>query len=179
MNKATEKKRVFTPSFCFECMSSLVVALVLVVLVFTFLFRTVTVSGHSMHATLRHGDCLILVTALYTPQRGDVVVIDRAGDEPLIKRVIAVAGDTVAIDEKNGKVLLNDQVLDEPYVFGGFTPSMGFDTAYTVQDNEVFALGDNRVDSLDSRQLGAFSVKDIVGEAVFRLLPLPSMGSIG
>ncbi len=165
-------------STCFEWVATMIGSLIAVVLVFAFVCRMVGVSGDSMLNTLQHNDRLLLITQFYTPQRGDVVVIARRGDDPLIKRVIATAGDTVDIDAVSGQVLLNGEKLNEPYVRGGFTPRFGFEGPYTVREGEVFAMGDNRGDSMDSRQLGAFSVDDLMGEAVFRLFPLSSMGEI-
>ncbi len=162
----------------FDWTASLISALVVVAVIYTFFFRVVAVSGESMEATLRHGDHLIMITRFYTLEHGDVVVIDREGDEPLIKRVIAMAGDTLEIEEETGTVYLNGQVLDEPYVRDGMTPSFDFDKPYTVPDGYVFAMGDNRCWSLDSRELGAFSENAVLGEAVYRIAPFDSIGSL-
>ncbi len=175
MDVATDKQQKTPLQSGFDWMSTLIAALIAVVVVFTFLFRMVTVSGHSMRNTLHHGDRLVMLTEWYTIDRGDVVVIARPDEEPLIKRVIAVAGDTIAIDAESGAVLLNGQTLDEPYVRGGVTPTFGFTDAYTVREGEIFAMGDNRLDSLDSRQLGAFSVDEVLGETVLRLFPSPGV----
>ena len=156
----------------FEWMSAAVTALVAVAVLFTFFFRVVSVSGDSMTNTLQHGDKLILTNYSYVPQRGDVVVVRRENEEPLIKRVIGLPGDTVEIAE--GRVILNGVPLKEPYVRGGQTPSMGMTGRLTVPEGYVFVMGDNRGGSLDSRQLGAFSLREIMGEAVCRLFPTPS-----
>ncbi len=163
---------------CFEWMSMLITALIAVVVIFTLLFRVVGVSGDSMCNTLMDNDRLILITRFHKLERGDIVVLYREGEEPYIKRVIALEGDTIAIDDENGCVLLNGETMDEPYIRDGFTPSLGFDGPYTVKKGEVFAMGDNRLWSLDSRQLGVFNENEIVGEAVFRLFPLETMGAI-
>ncbi len=158
----------------FEWTSVLVMAAVAVSLVFQLLFRVVTVSGNSMFATLQNGDKLLLTTLFYTPERGDVVVIRRPGSEdPLIKRVIAVGGDRLFIDNETGQVYLNGTLLDEPYTYGAVTPA--YDTAgeVLVPEGHIFAMGDNRGDSLDSRILGTFPVKQVMGEVSFRLLPRP------
>ncbi len=163
---------------CFEWMALLIGALLTVAVVFAFFFRVVGVSGFSMCNTLQHNDRLVLITQFYTLERGDIAVICREGEEPLIKRVIAVEGDTIAINDARGRVLLNGEELTEPYVLGGYTPSCGFDRSYTVKKGEFFAMGDNRSDSLDSRQMGAFSLDDVAGKVAFRLFPLSSMGKI-
>ena len=155
----------------FELMSSMIAAILVVTVVFVFFFRVVSVSGTSMCDTLQNGDRLVLTSRFYTPERGDIVVIFRAGEEPLIKRVIAVAGDTLDIDPQTGLVLLNGELQQESYVKGGVTPAFGFVGPITVPAGYVFAMGDNRSDSLDSRELGAFPVDNILGEVAFRLWP--------
>lgn len=163
---------------CFEWVSMLIGAILVAVVVFTFAFRVVGVSGDSMCNTLQDGDRLVLITQLYKLDRGDIVVVCREGEEPYIKRVIALAGDTIDIDDEKGCVLLNGVVLDEPYVLGGFTPAFNFDGPYTVKEGEIFAMGDNRLWSLDCRDLGPFSTDEVVGEAAFHLFPLRSIGVI-
>ena len=178
MEASAQAKKNSTLVACFEWVSLLIGALVLVVIIFALFFRVVGVSGDSMDDTLQNGDRLILITQFDTIERGDIIVVTREGEEPYIKRVIAVAGDTIDIDDKSGRVLLNGEVLNEEYVLGGYTPSLGFDGPYTVRDGEVFAMGDNRLWSLDCRQLGAFRVEDIAGEATFRLFPFETIGKI-
>ena len=160
-------------------MSSLITALLVVAFVFVFLFRIVGVSGQSMTNTLQNGDRLIMISRFYTIERGDIVVINRRSGEPLIKRVIAVAGDTIAFNDETGKITLNGVEQDEPYVRRSHTGSFGFETPYTVPEGYIFAMGDNRDESKDSRMLGPFAVRDIAGVAVFRLFPLSEFGRIG
>lgn len=157
----------------FEWVSVMIVALVVVTLIFQFLFRMVSVSGNSMNNTLRHGDRLLLTGHYESLQRGDIVVIRRADGEPLIKRVIAVGGDRLFIDGKTGEVHLNGNLLDEPYVGGQRTEPYAFTTETVIPDGHIFAMGDNRGDSLDSRGLGAFPLDQVMGKVVFRLLPRP------
>lgn len=163
---------------CYEWVSMLIGALIAVIVIFTFLFRVVGVSGDSMCNTLMDGDRLVLVTQLYTIEHGDVVVLYREGADPYVKRIIAIEGDTIDIDDESGKVLLNGKALEEEYIRDGVTPSGEFDGPYTLGKDEIFAMGDNRLWSLDSRQLGVFYEDEIVGEAVFRLFPFESVGSI-
>ncbi len=178
MENTLPKTKNAALSSCFEWVSMLIGALVTMVLVFAFLFRVVAVSGDSMENTLHSGDRLVLFTQFYRVERGDVVVIGRDGEGPYIKRVIALEGDTIDINAENGSVTLNGEVLDEPYVLGGYTPAFGFDGPYTVKKGEIFAMGDNREWSLDCRELGPFCVDDIIGEAVFRLFPFSGFGRI-
>ena len=100
-----------------EWAKAIVFAGVIVFLIFHFLIRVVSVDGSSMVPTLQNGDRLITSNLFYTPSYGDIVILsDNTGlDEALVKRVIAVAGQTVDINE-NGEVLVDGKVLSEPYI---------------------------------------------------------------
>lgn len=161
---------IITPVL-YELVSSLIMALIAVTVIFTLFFRVVSVNGDSMLHTLHNGEKLILISQFYVPEHGDIVVINREGEDPLIKRVIAVAGDTIAIDSQSGKVMRNGAALDEPYINGDYTPDFGFTGTYAVPAGYVFVMGDNRGNSLDSRQLGAFPLEQVVGEVAWRLSP--------
>lgn len=163
----------------YEWVEAAIFALVCVVLVFTFLFRIVGVDGESMQNTLMNHDRLILTRLPYTPERGDIVVINRYTAEPLVKRVIAVEGDTIDIDPETLLVSVNGTVIDEPYL-DCLTPLLGFEGPLTVGEGQVFVMGDNRVNSHDSRSsdIGLVRVKDIMGKAVFRIWPLNSIGGL-
>ena len=178
MENSVQKPTNSTLTTCFEWISMMIGALIAVVVIFSLLFRVVGVSGDSMCNTLMDRDRLVLITQFYTIERGDIVVIYREGEEPYIKRIIALEGDTIDFDDESGQVLLNGAILQEGYIRDGITPSHEFKGPYTVGKGEIFAMGDNRVWSLDSRQLGTFSVNEIAGEAVFRLFPFETFGSI-
>ncbi len=156
-----------------------VLALVLVGLLFAFFIRIVGVDGGSMNDTLAHGDRLILTKAFYSPQRGDIVVVRRENDTPLIKRVIAVGGDTIEIDPNDFTVILNGKKLNEPYVH---YPTLLFDMTgpVTVPDGYVFIMGDHRDNSHDSRKndIGLVSADRILGKAVWRLTPFSTFGGL-
>ncbi len=160
---------------CYEWLSSAIVAVVVVAILFSCVLRIVNVSGDSMKNTLQSRDRLVLSNFLYEPEYGDIVVIVRENDTPLIKRVIGLAGDRIRIDEKTGIVYRNDEPLDEPYVLGGFTPQRGMKQEITVPEGTLFAMGDNRSDSLDSRMLGPLSLDNLVGRVLFRLAPNPGL----
>lgn len=157
----------------FDWMGSAVTALVAVTLIFALLFRVVSVDGASMTNTLQHGDRLLLSSMPYTPAYGDVVVITRDNDSPLIKRVIGVAGDRIRIDADTGAVYRNDVLLTEPYIRDPSTPQNGMTEEVTVPAGHIFAMGDNRHDSLDSRMLGCLPLEDVVGKTFYRLAPNP------
>ena len=125
---------------CYDVVEVLVASLACIVLLFTFLFRVVGVEGDSMMDTLYGGDRLILCPALSSPDRGDIVVINRYTDEPLVKRVIGVAGDTLEIDEELHRVRLNGELLDEPYVQYP-TPAYDMTGEVAVPEGYVFVMG--------------------------------------
>lgn len=152
-----------------------ILIMLVLVIVFFGLIKPAVVKESSMATTLNDGDYLILSRVAYigdaTPERGDIVTFktdpnSEAAGILLVKRVIGVAGDKVEIAD--GKVFINGDLLDEPYVTG-LTES---DTAvFEVPDNMFFAMGDNRQVSFDSRKLGCISEDDIVGKVVVRLYP--------
>lgn len=155
-------------------------ALTCIALLYTFVFRMVDVDGSSMEQTLHDGERLILSSMAYEPQYEDIVVIAR-GDtkEPLIKRVIGLPGDTIDIDEKTGDVYRNSKLLKEPYISVP-TAREQMTGPITVPEGCVFVMGDNRERgrSLDSRSMGCVDIDDIVGKAVYRLLPLDRRGGL-
>ena len=165
-----------------EWVESSVFTCTLLVLVFLFFFRAVQVSGTSMEPTLMNGDKIILRSIGYTPERGDVVVVDgytRYG-EPLVKRVIALGGDEVDIDLTTSDVYVNGERLEEPYL-GSMISSLGDVTfPLIVPEGTLFVLGDNRRVSLDSRssKIGFIDSRDILGKVVFRIFPLNAIGGI-
>ena len=158
----------------------LVYILAAVLLVFTFFIRVSRVEGGSMNPTLVNNDRMLLLSNVWysEPQRGDIVVatVPDFSAEPIVKRVIAVAGDTVDIDFERGIVYVNGQALDEPYVkektyndFGG----EGITLPLVVEQHHVFLMGDNRNDSYDSRYRGIGQVDErcILGKAIFLTMP--------
>lgn len=173
----TESRRRLAVT-AYEWVSTLVISLLVLVIAFTFFLRIVRVDGDSMDNTLQDGDQLLMLTAVSDYQRGDIVVVDRYTIEPLVKRIIAVGGDTIKIDE-NGLVYLNGSLLSEPYA-AEFTPQKGCTEAVVVPDGYVFLMGDNRLVSKDSRseEIGLVLEKDLVGKAVFRLSPFSTLGGI-
>ena len=165
----------------YDWISAAVFALVLVTLVFSFWFRIVEVDGNSMNPTLLDTERLITNRLCYTPERGDIVIVNLRTREPLVKRVIALGGDTLRIDDETNTVYINGEALDEPYIQGR-TISLGFGTEERViPDGYVFVMGDNREDSTDSRfmnQVGYVKQSDLIGEAVYRFFPLSRAGGL-
>ena len=155
-------------------------ALTCIALLYTFVFRMVDVDGSSMETTLHDGERLILSSMPYEPAYEDIVVIAR-GDtrEPLIKRVIGLPGDTIYIEETTGEVYRNDKLLKEDYIHVP-TAREQMTGSLTVPEGCVFVMGDNRTKghSLDSRSIGCVEIEDIVGKAVYRLLPFEKRGGL-
>lgn len=158
----------------FEVFESIIGALVVITVIFTFFFRIFEVDGPSMKPTLQHNDKVIVSTVGYKVQKGDVVVISETADldEPIVKRVIAVGGDTVDINFTTGVVTVNG--TEEDYT--DELTSQQFDIAFpiTVPEGTVFVLGDNRPNSLDSRstRVGCVDERFIVGKVLGRVFPL-------
>lgn len=183
-----------------EWLDSLVISFVVVVLLFTFFFGKVKVDGESMNNTLQDSDQLIISDFMYKPQRKDIVIISRNpnnidgaknANEPIVKRVIAVEGDTIEITDDN-KVLLNDEEIDEPYIkdyaLGTGTPNDEFKREMKRQNlgdklvipkGRVFVMGDNRYNSHDSRKGDIWLVDEryIMGKVLFRVFPFDKMST--
>ena len=180
----------------FEWLDVIVTSVLAVVLIFTFLFRIVSIDGDSMKNTLLNKERVVISNLFYTPKNGDIVVISRNTDNsltaagnkaPIIKRVIAVEGQTV--DIKDGYVFVDGEKLHEPYTkdfeFDPASTTDLYDVTFplTVEPDCIFVLGDNRHESLDSRssvigQSGQVNVKYVLGKAIFRIFPFNKLGGI-
>lgn len=160
-----------------EWIKSIITAVVIAILIKTFIFNTTYVLGNSMFPTLHEKDRLFANKAsLYfsAPHRGDVVVLE-APDETnkdYIKRVIALEGDTVEI--KDGNVYLNDELLEEDYIEKSSYTQTYNETYWEIPAGYLFVLGDNRKAgaSKDSRAFGYIPVDSIKGITSFRYFPI-------
>lgn len=172
----------------FYWLGALVGAIVVLTLVFSFLGRLTRVDGHSMDPTLAHNEMMLVWSLGYQPRRGDIVVLNKTstdflGKRAIVKRVIALGGDTVDIDYENSVVYLNGQPLDEPYLGGPMSwPGSPYmqRTHFEIPEGSVFVMGDNRNNSTDSRdeQLGAVEEEFILGRVFAILWPLDQLGLI-
>ena len=156
---------------------ALLAAVVGVVLVFTFIARLIGVSGPSMQDTLYTGDQLLVLNSPFCNfQQGDVVVVNAYNaevNETIVKRIVAVGGQTVDIDFASGTVYVDGTALDEPYIKEPTYTTEGLTFPVTLAGDEVFIMGDNRNHSTDSRSdmLGPVKVDYVQGRAVLLLAP--------
>ena len=168
----------------YDWVESGIMAIVCVILIFTFAGRLVGVSGDSMLETLHDQDRLIAVSFLYKPANGDIVVASKPNvrNEPLIKRVIAVGGQTVEVSRETGEVLVDGVVIHEDYIPEPLNPTNAGDMNYPiiVPEGYVFLMGDNRNHSWDSRYkgVGLIDERHILGRAVYRVMPYSAMGGL-
>lgn len=169
----------------FDFLELFVFTLVAVMLLTTFFFKHSVVEGDSMNQTLTDGDHLIIWDAFYTPERYDIVVFedysieDQKLKKPIIKRIIGLPGETVEINQADdGKLIIyvdGVQIEDE---YGYYLSSNVYldETKWTLAEDEIFVLGDNRCNSTDSRteSVGPISTNTILGKVVLRFYPFAS-----
>lgn len=154
-----------------EWVKSILLAVVLAIIIRAFFFQVTIVEGTSMTPTLKNYERLIINKIVYNfkkPQNGDIVVFNFSSHRDFIKRIVALEGDVVEI--KNGRLYINDQIWEEPYLDGEPMPDFG---PAIVPFDHAFVLGDNRRDSMDSRDpaVGYVSLEQIRGKAALVFWP--------
>lgn len=164
----------------YEWVQSLVGSVLMVVAIFTFVIRMMGVDGHSMLNTLQHGDRLLVVNSMlyHDYKYGDIVILRKNGvfdDDPIVKRVIAVEGQTVDIDFAEGIVYVDGEALEEDYIREPTYTAEGTEFPLTVPEGSIFVMGDNRNGSSDSRdyRLGTVDTRYVIGKAAFLIFPGP------
>lgn len=157
--------------------SVLVVVAAVAVLVATLFLPILQISGDSMSPTLEHNEIVILVKTK-TFDRGDLIGFYYQG-KILLKRVIALPDDEVVIDAE-GNVYVNGEVLEEPYVTEKGLGDCDLEFPYKVSGTGYFVLGDQRANSVDSRNsvIGAVSQDDIIGKVFVRVWPFSRFGFV-
>lgn len=171
----------------YTLLHDLVYILTFICLLFVFVVRVVAVSGPSMQPTLQDGESVALLSNFLCGEyeAGDVVVatvptFDDA--RPIVKRVIATAGQTVDIDFETGEVRVDGALLEEPYINEPtyLNYAEGLHYPLTVPEGCVFLMGDNRNDSADSRYapIGCVNTQYILGKVILRIWPLSGIGTI-
>lgn len=178
-----------------EWAKTIILALILGIVITSFISGT-KVDGVSMVPTLNHNDFLITFNKGKNIKRGDIIIVDtdlefsqedlaslgfinrlKAGKtKKLIKRVIALEGDSLVIE--NGMVILNGKKLKENYINGNQT--FGNLAIEKIPEGKIFVMGDNRSNSLDSRdkRVGLVDKEDVIGKVVFRLYPFSKFGKL-
>ncbi len=188
--KIKETKSIWTEAY--EWIDSAVITIMVLLLVFTFLFRQVKIDGDSMHPTLQHGERIIVSDVFYTPEYGDIIVISSEvyDNVPIIKRVIATEGQWVEIVEGSvyvGESRLKMNKVSNEFVGDAYTEAViaggyygSFKYPLQVPEGHVFVLGDNRQVSLDSRTeaIGLIDNRQILGKALYRVYPFKKIGNI-
>ncbi|MDP4181117.1 MAG: signal peptidase I [Bacillota bacterium] len=201
-NKESKRKKSVLKEVL-QWASVIVVALIVSLLLRSFVFEFVMVDGPSMQKTMFTGQRLVVYKLGYQfsfPKRGDIVVfkfqegtqseipfldnmplndkiLPKKDEVDYIKRVIAVPGDKV--DIRDGSVYVNDKKLVEPYAVGVTNAFSGLKFPIDkIPPNKIFAVGDNREMSSDSRMIGLIDISQVKGKAVFRIYPFDKMGSL-
>ncbi len=191
--KITGKQSLFADIF--DSFETFCHALVLMMIIFAFILRFVTVDGDSMNNTLIDQDKLIISDLFYTPETGDIVVLNAEGmlnEKYIIKRVIATGGQKVELNYSQWKVTVDGVVLQEDYILktagrmnNGFfanedavTIDKDGNASFTVPEGMLFVMGDNRNNSTDSRSVGFFEEERLLGRVLLRVSPLDSFGTM-
>jgi len=168
-----------------EWIKDIAVAIAISLVIMQFIKPTI-VREHSMEETLKENDYILLSRQAYTlfgePQRGDIVVfesnlqMDDGSNKLLVKRIIAIPGDTISIE--NGWVIVNDEQVEESYTKDGYTATEMEEVS--IPAGYIFAMGDNRQNSMDSRdeRVGLIPLDTVVGKAFFRLYPFSKIGGL-
>ena len=159
----------------------LIIVIIIILFLMIYVVSVTQVVGNSMNSTLENGDVLILNKFKYRftdIKRGDIISLEYADTKYLIKRVIGLPGDKFSIRDNtlyiNGELYV-ENYLDEGLEYDDFDlSSLGYDT---IPEDMYLVLGDNREDSLDSREIGLISKDEVIGKVSFRIWPLNKLAA--
>ena len=177
----TERKRIRRGDLYRQALRGTIAVLVVVaavaVLITTLFLPILQISGDSMSPTLEHDEIIILLKTKDF-DRGDLIGFYYQG-KILLKRVIALPEDEVAIDGE-GNVYVNGELLEEPYVTDKGLGDCDLEFPYHVPGDGYFVMGDQRSNSVDSRNsaIGAISQEDIIGKVFLRVWPFSKIGFV-
>lgn len=163
--------------YMFDFTRTIIFVFAIISVAFTFIIRDANVVGNSMLDTLHSDDKIFITNFMYEPKCGDIVAINAENqiEKRIIKRVIAIEGQTLVVDYSKNAVYVDGIKIDEPYV-SSLTrePSNPLQIPYVIPEGYIFVMGDNRIISLDSRDksIGLVSVDDVIGKAQFIFFPL-------
>ena len=200
------KKKFDIARELFDWSQALVHAIIVIVLMFAFAVSLYTVKGPSMEDTLHGGEMLAISNLFYTPERGDIVIfayygLPEAYDkttgryEPFVKRVMGLPGDTVAYEERDGKTVVvvrdgADEIvsvtdskgkelpIDGHPARDDFLGKKGVMPTEPIPEGQLFVMGDNRNDSMDSRSFGPIDSRFVLGRVLFRVTPFSKFGAV-
>ncbi len=182
MNTINENQQNYSfKSSCFEWMEAIIISIITVAILFSFVFRAVTIVGSSMENTLLDKDKVIITDFMYKPNNGDIIVAtSKTFSDPIIKRVIAKGGQTLKINFSTGDVYVDGQLLNEPYIKTATVNYEGAEIPEVIPEGYLFVMGDNRLHSKDSRspQIGLIDEDDIMGKAQFIIYPFSRIGGL-
>lgn len=177
MDHSPEEAKTSRSSELYQNARTLAVVLSVIILFFTFVGRIIVVSGPSMENTLHNADAMLVWSLGYKPRQGDVVVLTQRTfqEDSIVKRVIAVGGQSVDIDYTSGLVYVDGAVLHEDYTKEPMrTPAYGEGLNHlTVPEGCIFVMGDNRNHSADSRypDIGLVDERCVIGKSIMVLFP--------
>ena len=195
-DKMPAKKRAAAEAL--DWFDTVITSIVAIIVIFALVTRLSTVDGGSMKPTLYDQERLLITDFCYTPQHNDIVVVwtdnlynELTGEmgEAIVKRVVGLPGDTIRVDVSEGAVYRNGEKLETEEIDGviyedghpifDYTKET-YDMEVTVPDGYVFVMGDNRNNSVDSRdgRVGFVDMNYIIGKAYLRVAPLERFGGL-
>ncbi len=183
-------EKISTTANIFEWLEMIILSACAVLLAFTFLIRPAKVDGASMENTLHDSELLLISDLFFEPERGDILVFQKinawAHPDPIVKRVIATEGETIDIDFDTWTVTVTDKdgssrIIEEDYIKLLSDRIVTSDLEYpiTLGEDELFVMGDNRYNSMDSRdsRIGIVKENEIIGKVLCRIFPFDKIAT--